>query len=566
MVIYKSVRGKIMGDDVSVKASPKVKPNTNPSNKDIKLTTTAKSEPQKDSFVSSTTIKNINVLLPDNSNKYSKTITFEVEKGHKPKILYSGANATEVHDKVNATLSGNLPSLDTDALMVKRMSTEANAKTEVYSVSVKKGWNVNFEIDGTKINYDAPFTENTPSLNVTPKDLKVSESNEAGFSRVITFNTDKNKIPYIAASGRKGKETFFNKIVDLSVKDSYEDDSVIIEKIKVTAGGITRNEYKIKVKNGWKSNFQIGNSNVNYNTPAIPLANTPTPGSLQSNLLQSNTPLPRLSSEDVLPYASSGDKKYSPKHSIFATSSQDRGCPVSYPSCPPSDLNIQEYAKSEGTNYSKLRYGVPIFREMSQAIADAKGKISVEEALVKAHKVVSKMGSYNPQFRIGDDAKCNPSQDFEVLFIVGSYYGSMQEKAFKLDAEVTKNAISTFYPGRCKHFETMDKPRRKEFMAMLEERVKSAKKNGRKLYLFYSGHGGERGHQAGVKEADKVKQGSKEFNFCINDSIYESEMKDFLNEHAKDIEVIIGIDACHGDAAVTATENEKQKEIFKCVA
>jgi hypothetical protein len=538
-----------MVDKLTVKAIPRPGSTAKTSNKDIKVLVprTDSSKDKGDSFTSTSTIKNVKVLLPNDLNTYNKTITFEVEKGHKPKIIYSGANETQSIDKESFKASN----FETEAITLKKLpNPDPKSKNDIYSVSVKKGWNVNFDIDGTTINYDAPLTEGSPSLDITPKDLKVLASTEAGFSRIITFNTNEKEIPHIIVSGRKEKITFSNKGIDLSAGDSYDDESLSVTKVKRQG----KNEYTIKVKDGWLTSFHLGKIPVNYNAPLT----TPSAPSLTS--------IPKVSGENVLLYENSGKSKYPKSHSVFANNVQESNS-TSIPD-PPTSLGAENYKKcikEYDEDYRKIPYGSFHIKELAYELCKNKGNISIEQALASISKEYSNDPySHKPVYRLSEESthKDN-SKDFEVLVLTANNY----DERFNFDAEVLECAITKSYGDRCKQFKIVRSPNEKEFIDAIKERAKSAKANKRKLYIMYRGHGDWGSHQEGVTEENKTKQGSRSYEFGFGGFTFsEEKYKEICNEELKDVETIHYINSCHPGAAVTATESEKQKEMFNCVA
>ena len=147
-----------------------------------------------------------------------------------------------------------------------------------------------------------------------------------------------------------------------------------------------------------------------------------------------------------------------------------------------------------------------------------------------------------------------------MLFIVGSSHNSTQKACFRLDAEITVDAIQRAYGSKCKHTEILEDPNEKTFMDSLAKRAKSAEDNGRKLILCYSGHGSTRGLQSGVSQKDKYKEGSQEFNYGVRFYFTETHMKKL--KCLKNIETILIIDACYSGAAVTAIDREQYKKSF----
>ncbi len=73
-------------------------------------------------------------------------------------------------------------------------------------------------------------------------------------------------------------------------------------------------------------------------------------------------------------------------------------------------------------------------------------------------------------------------------------------------------------------------------------------------------------YQSGVDTKEKDKEGSKNFTFCMGERVHEPDFKDLLTEQLGDVETTIIIDACHSGSAVTATEQEKQKQYFSSLA
>ncbi|MBI3309385.1 MAG: caspase family protein [Candidatus Melainabacteria bacterium] len=419
--------------------------------------------------------------------------------------------------------------------------------------------------------------------------LKISapqDSQQNYYERVITFDVQSGQIPSIVHSGimkdgtkYTGWNSTFNQC-DVSVNN----DCMYVTKqtVRDPNTGELKDKYVIGIKKGVKVNFNIAGTKVLYNEPltnqappqiaqdsskpetdvqkpiVIPKQLPPQPLNKPVAPVKPITEIMPVATPDALPYKASGTEKYSPKHSIFSSINQDTGSPLSYPQIPNSDLKATEYSKSKGGNYEELEYGSAFFKGIAQEITNGKGLISMEEAAIKSYKKLGKIPRYNPQYRLGDKTICDQKSDFEVLFVSGEGNSDIQDKVFSLDGEIMKHAIENNYKERCKNFTTLTEPDLKTLEQALKERAESVKRHGRKLYIIYSGHGNIKGGndicQPDISDDNKNKEGSKVFKYNLKDDVDESYMKKLLNQHLKDVETTILIDACHGGAAITATD------------
>ncbi len=400
------------------------------------------------------------------------------------------------------------------------------------------------------------------------------------YSKVITFSVKKGEVPGIIynASLQNGK-----KIIDgngtLNNASVHENEFVKIKKkTEVNSKGEAVDTYSIGIKTGAKVNLRIGNSTSYRNVNSGDFFSTSSNEGLSADTFtqaiegqgqpKPTFSLPRVSS-NILPNDLGGDKKYSSKHSVFSSINQDSTCPLSYPAMPPDDLNTKEYARLKGGDYSSLKHGSAFLKEVAKQIAEGKGRIPIEAAAVKASNIVSKINNYNPKYRIGESAECNEKQDFEVLFISGKTSTKTETILWSLEEEILNDAISSSYGDRCKSFTTLTAPDKKGFEDAIKEKATLAKKEGRKLYVFYTGHGTTMPHntyQSGVDVKDRDKEGSKNFTFCFGEKVHEPEFKDLLTEQLEDVETTIILDACHSGSAVTTIEQEKQKVYFSSLA
>ena len=283
-------------------------------------------------------------------------------------------------------------------------------------------------------------------------------------------------------------------------------------------------------------------------------------------------------SSDVLSLEDSGDVKYPSLHSVFTNQVQTKGSRVSYPEYPPSNPSSGDLAKfvrsKRADFYRDYKYGSEYFTEIAREVARGKGNISIEDAALAADKAVNKSSiPHSPKYRLSADPNANHSEvkDFEVLFVVGTYYGDTQKTCFRLDGEVTKDAVTNTYGDKCKNFTILDDPNQAEFEKALQARAESAKRNGRKLYIFYSGHGSNIGAQAGVAARNSGKQGSREFEYGLSRFGFrvrptETYMKNLYKKYLNGVETITIIDACYSGAAVTAIDPDEQRKYFGSLA
>ncbi len=535
-------------------------------------------------------IKNLKVSESSNPTNYSKEITFNVESGQIPKILYSGVSPDgSVFYGKDGTLDSinNKSDLATDISKERRKDPASGKLKDFYTIKVKKDSKVNFKIDGETIAHNAPAEPApAPTPTIVPidvKNLKILKSSDPTIDKEITFNVKSGQIPKILYSGvSPDGSVFYGKDGTLNIKNEQSDSAThILKETKRVPGSVEKRDfYTIKIKKDSKVNFKIDGETIAYNAPAEPVP-APTPIPKPPIVVASPAPTPKppitpspkpplistTSGPDVLALKDSGDLKYPALHSMFTNNVQTKTSKVTYPDYPPFDLKPTEHIKSLNGNYSKYKYGSEYFAEISRKIAEGKGKISIESASIKAHDIISKNSPHHKsKYRLSTETNHEDIKDFEVFFVVGKGYGTTQKTCFKLDAEVTVDAIKRAYGDKCKHAEILEDPSKADFEKALQARAESARKNGRKLYICYTGHGSTIGTQKGVSITNSEKEGSKEFEYGIGWGVTETEMKNLCNKHLKDVETITIIDACYSGAAVTAIEKEEHKKFFESLA
>lgn len=261
---------------------------------------------------------------------------------------------------------------------------------------------------------------------------------------------------------------------------------------------------------------------------------------------------------NVLPLSRSGNNRYPASHDVFTSNSQDL---PSYSTDLPANLNFNNHLDSLNGNYRDARYGSEYMRLISQNITDGGANQSIRRALVDVSNDFNNRlySEHIPLHRLGDNSNINdPVRDFEVLVITGSpNYGSPNDsRRFQFDAAMLGHAVRRTYGARCGEFQTLNDPNRTELEAAIIARTQSARRNNRRLYITYRGHGSHDGYQAGVATADLNMQGSRRFVFELDRAggFNEDHYKNLLNIHARDLHVTSIFGACHSGAAITATD------------
>ena len=432
------------------------------------------------------------------------------------------------------------------------------------------------QINNQTCNTNDTFISNTIN-QPTIQNLHISrpiDSQKDIYSKVITFNVKNGEIPKISYSGTFSDRSYFiGRDGTFNPNDiSINNDAVYMTKktVRDLQTGELRDTYTIGVKKNCNINFKIANKEVNYNAPVEPSL-TPSPQPIQPSKQTAPTTVPikannfsKTNNSDILPLSNSGDVQYPSNHSVFTSNVQDK---VSYSYSPPDDTKVDEYLESNSSDYRKIPYGSLHMRELAYEISQGKGLISIEEALTSATKTINKNDDkHKPLYRLSDKCSFNDVKDFEVLVFTGTTY----EKRFKFDADMLKHSVKATCKDSCKEFTILESPNEDELEDAIKIKAKSCQENGRKLYIFYRGHGNYNGIQKGISSDDKSKEGSYLYNFQL-DSFKstvpdENYLKGLYQKYLKDIETTTVIGSCHSGAAVTATEQDAQKRYFNSLA
>ncbi len=264
------------------------------------------------------------------------------------------------------------------------------------------------------------------------------------------------------------------------------------------------------------------------------------------------------SNDNILSLNNSGNDKYPEKHSVFTNNVQER---LSY-SNNPCDENFRAHLNGI-TDYRNVRYGSDYIKELCHQITQGRGKQTLDSALISTTKTFNGNPSseHKPLFRLGSENYDNPNRDFEVLCITGSGTGLGDDRRFRFDSAMLEGAVKNSYGEKCKNFQSLNDPNRAQLESAIRERSESARKNGRKLYIVYRGHGELGQTQSGARNS--YKQGSANYIFKLNKAGYfsEAEYKALLTQYADDLDVTSVIGSCHSGAAITAIEKDVEKRM-----
>ena len=275
--------------------------------------------------------------------------------------------------------------------------------------------------------------------------------------------------------------------------------------------------------------------------------------------------------DDILPNSRSGTHSYQPSHDVFTNNQQES---ISYsPSVPTHVISMERYLDSlpEEGRYTSSSYGNLYARQAADNIARNGRSHSIEYSLVETSNTMNNwwMAYHRPTYRLGNETDIEaPQEDFEVLVITGSPRSDISNDAarFSATASVFEHSITRTYGDLCHEFQTLSDPNEDELIRAIENRTRSARENNRRLYIVYSGHGShyENSYQEGVAQTDRHLQGSRCFQFNLNnieDGFDENRYKDLLQRLASDIHVTSIILGCHSGAAVTAIEPQIEREL-----
>ena len=267
--------------------------------------------------------------------------------------------------------------------------------------------------------------------------------------------------------------------------------------------------------------------------------------------------------EDVLPLSQSGTNKYPALHSVFANNRQDA---PSYSIPPPPKLDFDSYFNNlPNGDYRRTDYGNEYINLLSQQMVTNGANSSIERALVEVTNELN--GRFNsrhrPVYRLSKTSTINNQQkDFEVLVIVGTEKTSLENRRSTFNAVMLRHAMTKTYGNIFKVFKILDNPSWEKLESAIIARAESAKKNNRKLYIAYIGHGNHNGYQEGVAESDFEKHGSQRFIFGLNRIRFtEDDYKVLLNKHLSDVETVSIITSCYSGAAVTAIDPDIERRL-----
>lgn len=266
---------------------------------------------------------------------------------------------------------------------------------------------------------------------------------------------------------------------------------------------------------------------------------------------------------NILPLNRSGNNCYPASHDVFTSNSQDN---LSWVTVTPTNLNFNNHLNNlPNGDYRNAIYGSEYIRLLSYHIAGSGPDQSIRRALVNVSNEVNDRlpnpfdrlhTAHIPLYRLGNNQNVDtPERDFEVLFITGTPDPDNTDDRF--NASMLEHSIRRTHGNRCREFQMLHNPNRAELEASIIARTQSARRNNRRLYIVYSGHGNYAGTQAGVAAADLNMQGSRRFVFGLNriaGGFTEDDYKNLLNLHASNIEVTSIVSACFSGAAVTADD------------
>ena len=273
------------------------------------------------------------------------------------------------------------------------------------------------------------------------------------------------------------------------------------------------------------------------------------------------------SSNNVLGLGESGVNRYPAKHSFFACTTQETEAAMADEAFP-EDENMDEVFENFGGTYEEFKYASLYCIKLANEILN--GNRSIEHALLETERLYR--GYLNipavPTHRLSTTSSMNEDLDFEVLFITGSQKGEHEKERFIFNRYVLKNAIQRKYGDKCKAFHVLDEPNPKDLEKTLTNIAGNLK--GKKLYIFFIGHGNVSGKEDSVLDSNSEKQGAMSFFFRLktfgDGKLHKDRIKRLYNEALKDIEVITIFETCHGGAGITAIENKGFKNQIDCLA
>ncbi len=164
---------------------------------------------------------------------------------------------------------------------------------------------------------------------------------------------------------------------------------------------------------------------------------------------------------------------------------------------------------------------------------------------------------HSPLYRLGTNSGVDDREgEFEFLVVTGSPNpGSPNDSIrFRFDAQMLRHSVTGRYGSRCTRFQILNDPSSREFERALSEAGERARRNGRRLYVVYRGHGDHDGYQTGIRPADRSREGSRRFIFGFANDLTEDRFKSLLDRYLRNVRTTIIIGACHSGAAVTADD------------
>ena len=290
------------------------------------------------------------------------------------------------------------------------------------------------------------------------------------------------------------------------------------------------------------------------------------------------------SSENVLKYEESGDEKYPEKHSFFSLSLQEATTDLSRVTIPgvddPDIEDIEKFCKNFKGKYNDIRGLAKHIQDLCSAIEEAD---TIEKALIAVEEKFD--GNYfSPNaftHRLSKDSTYDKKNvDFEVLFITGSK-GPLDNKIeFIFESYMLENAINRKHGGKgLKSTTRLNEPDEATLIKSIQEISVRCKKENRKLYIFYCGHGnaGEK-VQKGAKEEARDKQGALNYRFHLktigeNDKtgLFDNNIlgdkyiniKSLYNKYLSDVETVTVFSTCHGGAGIAFNFLKRLGVIYK---
>lgn len=278
-------------------------------------------------------------------------------------------------------------------------------------------------------------------------------------------------------------------------------------------------------------------------------------------------------SQNVLPLEKSGPIQYPALHSVFTSTTQGI---ISKSSLVSEAQFNEDIGKSKAFNrnhdYRDLQRGSPYLVWFANGIRNAKTNTSIYDVLESVSKQTNILDS-NPLYRIRKLTAKEKQKDFEVIIITGRGVSRVREngsvmsekddeRRFLYDEKILRHAFenSPHFKNKCKAIQLIQNPEVEELEKAVKERAASARKNGRNLVIFYSGHGQADLPQFGLGES-KGREGDLRFEFEFGkdgkrgEYFSEDNYKSIMRRHAADIPTIHVFDSCYSGAAISANEH-----------